>query len=75
MAPSIGERMARLRIGSQELAKLAGVARATVNDIAQNRQRPQRSTAKAIEGALTGEEIILRDYLIAMHGVPNGEGR
>ena len=74
MAPPLKERMTMLRIGHRELAKLCGITTKTISGILAAKVKPQPATAKVLDQALTGEEIKLRDYLVSIHGAPQGEG-
>lgn len=75
MTPSLRERLAILNFRQEDLAKAADLNRRTINDLVHEKRRrgPHPVVARAIEKALTEHELKVRDYLISIHGVPNGE--
>lgn len=74
MKPSIATRIKMLRIGNKELAERVGVDPRTVGHWRAEEFNPHPIVAKQADRVLSEMELPLRDHLIAIHGIPNGEG-
>jgi hypothetical protein len=77
MNGTLSERIAAIRLPVNALASAAGVHPETVYRLVRggNKRGPLHENHEAIQEALTAEEIRLRDYLVALHGIPQGEGK
>jgi predicted transcriptional regulator len=71
----LARRVKAIRLATRELGQLACVDNMTVRRVADGTSDPRVSTLEKIEAALVAEELRLRDYLVALHGVPEGLGR
>lgn len=76
MRPPLGERLAMLTYSQSDLAREAQVNRRTINDLVNGKRMrgPTPVLRNAVEGAISAHEMRVRDYLIAIHGLPSGEG-
>lgn len=66
-------RIGKLRLPQKQLAVLANLNENTVNGFLGGQRDARNSTITQIEAALERQELELRDYLVALHGVPQQE--
>lgn len=70
----IRERAEAIRLGKKELSDLSGLSERTTGQIMREQRSPRLDNLQALERALLAQELSLRDYLIALHGVPPADG-
>lgn len=71
----IASRARKLRLSHVELARRAKVTPETISRFLNDRQQPYHLTRTSVTAAIVAEELALRDYLVALHGVPPGKER
>lgn len=68
----IDQRRNRIRLPLKELAPLVPLSCNAIGDALKGRSEPHPVTRQAIEHAVVGEELRLRDYLLALHPLATG---
>ena len=69
-ASALGRRKDRIRLSQRDLVRLTGLDKTTVNHALNGKSDPLASTIARLDGAIAAEETALRDYLLALHPLP-----
>lgn len=71
----LAARIARIRLPQTKIAAATKLDEDTVSRALRARRGCLNSTAIKIEQVVVAEELRLRDHLIALHGIPENQGR